>query len=81
MKVHKCKARKDYPNSGIKKGDTYYWWKFYKGPLYRSLSYPKRSQLTQSEYLSTIYETQEELEEAAKMEPIQMDVYNRQIES
>ena len=81
MKVHKSKARKDYPNSGIKKGDTYYWWKFYKGPLYRSLSYPKRSQLTQSEYLSTIYETQEELEEAAKMEPIQMDVYNRQIES
>lgn len=41
-------ARKDYPSEGIKKGDTYFKWEFRFGGTYRSKTYPKPSQLTQS---------------------------------
>jgi hypothetical protein len=58
-KVYQKKANKDYPNEGIKKGDTYYLWSFRYGGTRKSLTRPKPSQLTQSEYLSTIYELQE----------------------
>jgi hypothetical protein len=53
------KAAKDYPDHGIKKEDTYYWWKFRYGGKRMSKTYPKSSQLTQSEYLSSIYSIQE----------------------
>jgi len=56
------KARKAYPEHGIKKGDTYYWWKFRFGGKVMSKSYPKASQLTQSEFLSTVYGIVEQLE-------------------
>lgn len=52
------KARREY---GIKKGDTYYWWKFRFGTIHYSKTYPKRSQLTQSGFLSTFYELQDNL--------------------
>jgi hypothetical protein len=56
-KVHTVQhARKDYPDAGIKKGDTYYWWEFRFGGLHRSKNYPKPSQLTQSEFLSAVYD-------------------------
>lgn len=55
------KARKDYPASGIKKGDTYYQWatrttvgKSYVGTIHRSLTPPRPSQLTKSEFLGAI---------------------------
>lgn len=54
-RVHTQKAGKDYPDHGIKKGETYYWWKFRHGGKRKSKIYPKASQLTQSEYLSTLY--------------------------
>ena len=61
-RVHKVNsARKDYPNHGIKKGDTYYWWKFRFGGKRVSLYYPKRSQLTQSAFLGTIYDIEDDL--------------------
>ena len=41
-------ARKDYPDDGISKGDTYYYWKFNYGSKVKSKTYPKRSQLTRS---------------------------------
>ncbi len=56
------KARKDYPDAGIKKGDTYYWWKFRYGGRRFSLTYPKRSQLTQSEFLGNVYELEDRIE-------------------
>jgi hypothetical protein len=56
------KARKDYPDAGIKKGDSYYWWAFQYGPMVRSKVAPKPSQLTQSEFLSTVYDINERLE-------------------
>ncbi len=52
------KARKEY---GIKKGDTYYWWKFRFGGIHYSKTYPKPSQLTQSAFLGTLYSIQENL--------------------
>lgn len=60
-------ARKDYPDDGIQKGDTYYKWKFNFGPLYRSKTYPKPSQLTRSEYLGTLYSIQERIPEFSEM--------------
>jgi len=56
---HVKKARKDYPNFGIKKGDSYYYWSFRFGPTIKSKNRPKPSQLTRSEFLSQIYEITE----------------------
>ena len=50
------KARKDYPEANIKRGESYYWWKFnFSRTVHRSKTAPKRSQLTQSDFLATIY--------------------------
>ena len=57
------KARKDYPEAGIKKGESYYWWKFRYGGLHRSKTKPKPSQLTQSDFLSQVYEIEERIQE------------------
>lgn len=57
------KARKDYPQYGIKKGESYYWWKFRYGSKRMSKTQPRQSQLTQSEFLSTVYGVQEDLED------------------
>lgn len=48
------KARKAYRADGIKKGDSYYWWKFAYGPKIRSKDEPRRSQLTQSEFIGAM---------------------------
>ena len=53
-------ARKD--NSVCKKGESYYWWKFRYGRKRLSLTYPKRSQLTQSNFLSQLYDLQDNME-------------------
>jgi len=58
---HVKKARKDYPEYGIKKGDSYYHWKFRYGGLHRSKTPPKASQLTQSEFLSRLYDVQDRI--------------------
>lgn len=50
------KARKSYPGTGIKKGDSYYWWQFAFRERQVSKVKPRRSQLTQSEYLGTMYD-------------------------
>lgn len=54
-RVHfvKC-ARKAVPENGIAKGDSYYWWKFRFGGKHVSKTQPKPSQLTQSEFTSTV---------------------------
>jgi hypothetical protein len=61
------KARKDQPG-GIKAGESYYWWKFRRGGKHYSKTAPRPSQLTQSEYLSSAYALQEQVEDM-KIDP------------
>jgi len=70
------KARKDYPNSGIKKGESYYYWKFRFGPLIRSKFRPRPSQLTQSVFMSTILGIQETLEDLTLNDDLQSGIDN-----
>lgn len=56
---HVKKAQKAYPESGIEKGQEYFWWKFRFGPMVRSKEYPKPSQLTRSEFYSQLYDIQD----------------------
>jgi hypothetical protein len=60
------KARNDYKAEGIKKGESYYWWKFRYGARHRSRTRPRPSQLTQSEFLGNIYDTKENLNDLIK---------------
>lgn len=61
-RVRQKRANKDYPESGIKKGDTYYTWSFRYGGTYKSLKRPRPSQLTQSKW-SAVYAAQEAIED------------------
>lgn len=55
-------ARKDYPEQGIVKGDTYYRWQFnFSKVVHRSKTRPSRSQLTQSSFLSQLYDLEDNL--------------------
>lgn len=56
---HVKKARKDNPV--VKKGEGYYWWKFRFGPKVYSRTYPKRSQLARSGFLSTLWDIEDRL--------------------
>ena len=61
-RVHTLKARKNYPDIGVKKGETYYKWstritigKSYRSQIHRSKTMPTRSQLTNSEFYGAVY--------------------------
>ena len=54
-------ARKDYPESGIKKGGKYYTWGFAFGPTCKSLTYPTRQQLTCSEFMQAVFDIDDSL--------------------
>ena len=56
------KARKDNPV--VKKGESYYWWKFAFGPKRYSKTRPPRSQLTQSSFLSQLYDLEDDNEKS-----------------
>lgn len=56
-------ARKDYPDYGIKKGESYYWWKFRYGGKHVSKTAPRPSQLTNSSFLSAVYGALEIIED------------------
>lgn len=68
------KARKDYPNFGIQKGDSYWWWEFAFGPSYKSKTQPKPSQLTRSEFLSTYLSIGEDLNSALQAASCNEDI-------
>jgi len=51
------KARKDNPV--VKRGEPYYWWQFAFGKKQYSKEKPRRSQLTQSSFLSQLYDLQD----------------------
>lgn len=43
------KAAKDHPDINVKKGESYYWWKFGRfGATYKSKRKPSLKQLTQT---------------------------------
>jgi chromosome segregation ATPase len=67
------KARKNYKDAGIKKGDSYYWWQFAYGSKQKSKTKPRQSQLTQSEFLGTIYDIEERLEDIKDIEDAQTE--------
>jgi hypothetical protein len=58
---HVMKARKDNP--ACQAGESYYWWKFRYGGKHYSLTPPKASQLTQSEFLGQMYDFADRLSE------------------
>lgn len=45
----------------VKKGESYYWWKFRYGGKHISKTAPKQSQLTQSDFLSQVYGIEERI--------------------
>ena len=63
-KVNRQKAGKDYPAEGIKKGELYYSWQFRTGPVHRSATPPRPSQLTGSEKKATALRAYEDLMDA-----------------
>ena len=74
-KVTKTVARKDSPKAcpQAKVGQTYYWWRTrmkgaQSGVTRCSLTYPRPSQLTQSDFWGAVYALQEEIEAAGPYE-------------
>lgn len=63
-KITKSVARHDYPDDGIVKGQEYYHWQLFKQPKRRSLTPPRRSQLTGSAKLSRVYAAYENFHDA-----------------
>ena len=62
MRVYTKTAAKDYPEYGIKKGQVYYEWKFYRSRPIKSATYPKESQLTADEDMAEAMRVFEALE-------------------
>ena len=56
-------AAKDHGH--IKKGQPYYWWKFRYGGKHTSLTRPRASQLTQSEFIGAVLSLQERVEDSS----------------
>ena len=53
----------------IAKGESYWWWQFKNGGKNISKERPKRSQLTQSNYLSQLYDIMDRMDELSVDEP------------
>lgn len=78
-------AQKDYPEQGIKKGESYYWWSFRFGGKHYSKTPPRPSQLINSPFLSAVAEIEERIGEfslaegddvASCIEDIKSDIEN-----
>lgn len=69
-------ARKDVPNSDIKAGESYYWWKFMKGGKRVSRTRPKPWQLTQSAFLQTLYHIQDDFDHLTADDGLESAVEN-----
>ena len=54
----------DKAKAGAEEAASYFWWKFRFGGKRFSKTRPRASQLTQSEYYSTVYGLQEDMEDA-----------------
>ncbi len=72
-RVTTSKANKDYPAEGIKRGDVYYSWAFFRQPTRRSKTYPRPSQLCNN-VMSGAYGAHEELEDACGTATVPQDI-------
>lgn len=63
FRIDRSQPADDNDTIQIPKGTEYYMWSFKNGPTVRSLTAPRQSQLTQSNYLSTLYSIQESIED------------------
>lgn len=61
-KIDRTIPRDENDTVFIAKGESYYWWQFKNSPKQLSKTQPKASQLTQSNYLSQLYELQEQID-------------------
>lgn len=55
------KAQKDQPQCGVKRGESYFWWKFRFGGKRCGKTRPLASQLTQSDFWQQAYGIQEDM--------------------
>jgi hypothetical protein len=62
-KTDKTIPRDDNDTIFIVKSESYYWWQFQNSPKQYSKTRPRASQLTQSGYLSSLYEIVEQIED------------------
>lgn len=65
----------------IPKGSSYYWWQFAYGPVLVSKTQPRPSQLTQSSFLSTLYEIQERIEDFSCTSKDEFDSFKEELVS
>ena len=63
-KIHHVRAAQDYPKIGVKKGEMYYHWSFFRGPKQMSKERPPRSATTAAPTLSAAYAAEESLQDA-----------------
>jgi hypothetical protein len=78
-RVHTVKkALKAYPEAGIEKGDTYYWWQFMHQEGKRSKTYPSSRQLTQSAFMLELYDIEDAI--AGMVDPDALDDVLERIE-
>lgn len=70
------KAQKDYRGDNIKRGESYYWWKFNYGHKQRSKTHPKPQQLTRSDFWIQVYDFQDELNDVQEQDSLQ-DIADR----
>lgn len=56
------KAMKDYPEIGVKKGESYYWWQHFRQHKQMSKERPPQSRTAGSEYARSVFALVEELE-------------------
>lgn len=73
------KAQKDVPHTNIKKGESYYWWKFRFGGKHCSKTMPRRSQLTRSGFLSSLYDLQDRIGEFTATSIEEFDTFKEDI--
>lgn len=65
----------------VKKGESYYWWKFAFGPKIISKTQPTRSQLTQSSFLSALYDLEDRVSNEVVTYDPKVDDYTSTLES
>jgi hypothetical protein len=78
-KAQFVKAGKDYPQYGIAKGQMHYTWSIFTGAssrTYRQLTPPRRSQLTGSEFLSAVFDIEDDLAALTSLDDLE-DIIDR----